>query len=83
MSGSDRFDDAHRARCHVKCCFSSRGTATRDVVSPIFEGLRPSLLDFILPEPFPLAIVNFFQPILDVRLNVCESAQNIGRLTGP
>jgi hypothetical protein len=67
--GPDPFDDPHGARCHMKCCFSSRSTATRDIVSPVFEGLWPSLLDVILPEAFPLAIINFFQPILDGRLN--------------
>jgi hypothetical protein len=68
-------------RCQLKCRFSSRRTATRDIVSPIFEGLWPSLLDFILQEAFPLAIINLFQPILDGRPNACSSAQGIGFVT--
>ena len=72
MPGSDRFHDAHSARGHIECCLSSRSTATRDIVGPIFEGLRPSLPDVSLSEALPLPIVNFFQPILEVCLNARE-----------
>src|SRR5258705_11864689 len=81
MSGSNCFDDSHRAGSYVKCRFSSRRTATRDISSPVFEGLRPPHLDLVVLESFPLAIVHLFQPIFDHYLNARESAQSVGSLT--
>src|SRR4029453_14121166 len=81
MTGSDRFHNAHGACSHMKCSFSAGSPPACDIISPMFEGLRPSLLHVSLPEAFPLPVVNFFQPILEVRFNADAPAKRVRGLT--
>ena len=75
VPGADLFDDAHRTRGDVKSGFAARRPATGGIVCPVGKGLRPSLHHFVLLQPLPLAVVDFFQPLFNSRLEASLMTQ--------